>query len=1569
MGFKRLVSSVAAVSLGIASVVAVTVLEIAPAGAIEGTVPSNVAASWQTNGAVYAIAAADGVVYIGGDFTSVRPPGSPAGSGEVARNHLAAFNANTGALLTAINPNVNGSVRVLAASNDGHSIYAGGDFTAVGATTRNRIASFTATSGALGAWNPNANGRVAGIAATSTTVFVGGSFSTIGGRTERRVAALNPSSGAALATFTSTPDNVVYQIAVSPQGDRLYLAGAFLSVNGDTNYHAAASISTATGNTLPFAAGSVIPPKTDACIVEAKSVKTDSTGAYFGVEGTGGGCFDGTFAANNDGSLRWQSLCLGATQAVEVLNGVLYTGSHSHDCSGDFGRDPDAFPEIGWSKGLSRHLLSRTTAGGLLDNWYPNTNGGPNGAGLGPRVIATDGNQLFVGGEFTTVNGLQQQGFARFSPATGDLAAPARPATPTAVATAGGKVSIYVQAPLDTDDTDLTIRLYRDGGAVPIAAVPVHSLFWKQPAVAFTDNSLALGSTHTYTADAIETNGPNAGPKSSASRAVTVVSAAPAYEAAVAADNPSLYWRLGDAAGPLAADSSAGLNGGSQFGTVAYGVAGAVPGNTAITTNGVDGQLASSQQQVGPSTFTVETWFKTTSTSGGKLIGFGDRQGGLDFSGNPAVSGSYDKQIYMTNDGHLVFGVYVNGTNTITSSNAYNDGQWHQVVGTQGPLGMNLYLDGAKVGHNPQTQNQAYSGYWRLGGDNLNGWPNQPSSFFFAGSLDEAAVYDHPLTLGDVQDQYAASGRTPPPSTVPADAYGKAVYNDGATSFWRLDETSGTVAADSTDNSTDGTYVGGVTQGAAGALGAVGNAATFDGSTANVVSQNAINGPSTYATELWFKTGTNNGGKLIGFGNAQSGTSGNYDKQVYMLNDGRLVFGVYNGGFDTVYSSAAYNDNQWHHLVAQQGAGGMAMYLDDHLVGTNPQTNNQVYGGYWRVGGDNLGAWPDRPNTDYFAGTIDEVAIYALPLTPAQVDAHYLASGRSGPDVIDPTTAITAPTEGSTVNSGTVSVSATANDNVGVTSVDLQVDGTTVATDTSAPYTFSWTATDGAHTLRTVAHDAAGNSGNSADVHVTAATADTTNPTTSITSPSAGANVFGPVTVTADAADNSGVASVSLLVDGSTFGTDTTAPYTFNWTATDEGPHTLQTVAVDTSGNTGQSAQIGVVVPTDTTDPTVTITAPNAGDSVYGTVNVAATASDDRGVTSVDLLVDGAIAATDTTAPYTFSWSATAVGNHTLQAVAHDAAGNAGNSAAVAVTVPADTTAPSIPGSLSASGITTNSVTLSWTASNDDRSLAGYQVVRDGTALPGTVAGLTFTDSGLTAGQTYSYVVRAVDATGNVSGDSNTQTVTTTVTNPVLFSETWPGADGVAWPAAWTAGNANGTVDTQGGAGRLANADVANAYARAQLTGLANRANSDLVTSFTWSANTAVSYLSVFARGSGGWQNAYRPKNGYGVELQSNSGTVVVQKSVNGTMTNLASVTAAQQVTTGKQWLRLRISGSTIQFKIWADGTSEPTTWKSTITDTSITAAGQTFLSLNRGATNVGTKAVTFDDLSIQDAP
>ena len=93
--------------------------------------------------------------------------------------------------------------------------------------------------------------------------------------------------------------------------------------------------------------------------------------------------------------------------------------------------------------------------------------------------------------------------------------------------------------------------------------------------------------------------------------------------------------------------------------------------------------------------------------------------------------------------------------------------------------------------------------------------------------------------------------------------------------------------------------------------------------------------------------------------------------------------------------------------------------------------------------------------------------------------------------------------------------------------------------------------------------------------------------------------------------------------------------------------------------------------PGDGNPPTTSITSPANGATVSGTVNVTANASDDVGVTRVDLYADGSLVGSDTSSPYAIAWNTTTASNggHSLQTRAVDAAGNVGSSATVNVTV------------------------------------------------------------------------------------------------------------------------------------------------------------------------------------------------------------------------------------------------------------------------------------------------------------
>src|SRR5271166_172862 len=182
------------------------------------------------------------------------------------------------------------------------------------------------------------------------------------------------------------------------------------------------------------------------------------------------------------------------------------------------------------------------------------------------------------------------------------------------------------------------------------------------------------------------------------------------------------------------------------------------------------------------------------------------------------------------------------------------------------------------------------------------------------------------------------------------------------------------------------------------------------------------------------------------------------------------------------------------------------------------------------------------------------------------------ASAAVSADTTPPTVALTAPTNNATV-SGTVSVSATATDNVAVASVQFTLDGNNLGSPvTAAPYSFSWnttTAANGSHTLGAIARDTSGNQASATAVTVTVSN-DTTPPTVALTAPTNNATVSGTVSVSATATDNVAVAGVQFTLDGSNLGSEVTAaPYSFSWNTTTaaNGSHTLDAIAYDTSGN------------------------------------------------------------------------------------------------------------------------------------------------------------------------------------------------------------------------------------------------------------------------------------------------------------------------------------------------------------------------------------------------------------------
>ena len=115
---------------------------------------------------------------------------------------------------------------------------------------------------------------------------------------------------------------------------------------------------------------------------------------------------------------------------------------------------------------------------------------------------------------------------------------------------------------------------------------------------------------------------------------------------------------------------------------------------------------------------------------------------------------------------------------------------------------------------------------------------------------------------------------------------------------------------------------------------------------------------------------------------------------------------------------------------------------------------------------------------------------------------------------------------------------------------------------------------------------------------------------------------------------------------------------------------------------------------------------------------------------------------------------------------AYDAAGNtSGQSASASATTPAspppsDTTAPSVPGSVSAVAATSSQINVSWAASTDNVGVQGYKVYRNGNQVA-TASTTAYSDTNLSPSTSYTYKIAAYDAAGNTSGQSASASATT----------------------------------------------------------------------------------------------------------------------------------------------------------------------------------------------------------------
>jgi len=737
------------------------------------TVSADALSTTQIDGVAWSQVVVGNTVYVAGKFSTARPAGAAAGVNTVVRNNLLAYDLTTGVLIPTFAPSLNAQALAITASPDGSRIYVVGDFTSIDGAGYYRAAAFsTATGQIIPSFRPILESEGRAVTATNTSVYLGGTFSSVNGAARGFVARVNAADGSVDA-WNPNADSTVQALALTPDGSRVVLGGRFAHIGGVANYGLGA-VDTATGDVMPWAANLKVRDGGTKAAITALTATSDriyGSGYVFGSLTDGN--LEGSFSADpNSGAIQWIEDCHGDTYSVFASDTAVYVAGHPHYCA-NLGGYPDTNPRthhqtIAFSRAATGTITkdpggyfnwAGNPSPSLLD-WFPTwVTGTVTGQGQAAWSVAGNNQYLVVGGEFPFVNGVAQAGLTRFavqSIAPNKVGPNVSNAlAPVATALSDGEVRVSWTATWDQDNKNLAYTVVRDEAtANPVYRTSLDTTFWQRPQMGFVDRNLVPGSRHTYRVYATDAFGNSI---SRLGSTVTVASSTvpAAYSNAVAADSPRSYWPLDETSGAVGFDNVAFSD--LTLGTgITRGATGIVPGDLASTFSGTSaGSGGTTVAAPAPNTFTTEAWIRTTSTAGGKIVGYGSTSTGL--------SGSYDRHLYLDNAGHVIFGVRGATSATLVSADRFNDGQWHQVAASLGSNGMRLYVDGNVVGSRTDvTAGQAFSGFWRVGGDNLSGWANRPTSNFLSGTIADVAVYPTVLIRQQVVNHLVASGRPSP---------------------------------------------------------------------------------------------------------------------------------------------------------------------------------------------------------------------------------------------------------------------------------------------------------------------------------------------------------------------------------------------------------------------------------------------------------------------------------------------------------------------------------------------------------------------------------------------------------------------------------------------------------------------------------------------------------------------------------------------------------------------------------------------------------------------------------------
>ncbi|MEX0642954.1 MAG: LamG domain-containing protein [Pirellulales bacterium] len=407
------------------------------------------------------------------------------------------------------------------------------------------------------------------------------------------------------------------------------------------------------------------------------------------------------------------------------------------------------------------------------------------------------------------------------------------------------------------------------------------------------------------------------------------------------------HWRLQETAGTTAVDTSSFGNNGTYTNSPALATSTAVPADGAISAkfDGNNDYVAIPNESNFDFTgaMSVACWIKvdTFDVDSQAIVTKGNSAWRLTRSGT-------------TN--FLRFSCSGLSTNSVASTVSVNDGQWHHVAGVYTGSQLRIYIDGAL------NNSVNSSGSISTNSSTVDIGRNSGSSGReFDGAIYNVVIYNGALDLASIQAMYGW---------------------DALVAHWKLNQTSGTVATDSSLTANNGTYTNGVTLAAAGPYSGLGDkAANFDGNNDYVATANDyfydLAGPTSVAAWIKVDSFTKTWQAIVTKGDSA------WRLQRYSNTD-RLTFDVTGLSVTGVDSVSTVNDGAWHHVVGVYTGSQLQIYIDGVLdnavaaTGVISRNNFNV----------EIGRNAEQSGRE-FDGQIHDVRIYSVALSAAQVSQIY----------------------------------------------------------------------------------------------------------------------------------------------------------------------------------------------------------------------------------------------------------------------------------------------------------------------------------------------------------------------------------------------------------------------------------------------------------------------------------------------------------------------------------------------------------------------------------------------------